>query len=297
MVLRWRIALYGCVVGLFAFAYPALADDPAWHTGKVLQIQVGVGSQGEKIVLVDMEPSFTEPCGRQFVAVSWERPPPTINNTHLDFGESERWHLDAATALLTEAMFAQSTVSVYLSERFNSSGERSCGITMAQAAAAGIRPTTPTATGDTGSGDTGSGDNDGVDWRVVHPDNRFFALARNWSDGSGSGLTVSGRYGRTEAEARQRAMWSCRGGSGPASTCEVIAVFPTVSSDLPYCWAYASSVDANHMYYGTGGVNDALNSSYLAIAERIALDNCREAAGDIGCELVSSDCVAGSEAR
>ena len=296
MVLRSRIALYGCVVGLFAFAYSAFADDPAWHTGKVLQIQVGVGSQGEKIVLVDMEPSFTEPCGRQFVAVSWERPPPTINNTHLDFGESERWHLDAATALLTEAMFAQSTVSVYLSERFNSSGERSCGITMAQAAAAGIRPTTPTATGDTGSGDTGSGDNDGVDWRVVHPDNRFLGLARSWSDGR-SGSFVGTRYGRTEAEARRRAMDFCTGWGSIRPTCEVIAVFPTVSSDLPYCWAYAGSNDADSMYYGTGGVNDALNSSYLAIAERIALDNCREAAGDIGCEIGMSDCVAGSEAR
>ena len=296
MVLRLRIALYGCVVGLFAFAYPAFAEDPAWHTGKVQQIQVRM-ARGAKIVLVDMEPPFAEPCGTRFVAVGWleDRDP------HLT-----REFRDTAIALLTDAMFAGSAVSVYLSERFNSSGERSCGITMAQVAAAGIRPT-PTATGDTGTGgDTDTGDNgDDADddteygWGHLHPRNYYRSIVRSTLSPeaasfldreSGETAAVVARFGRSRSEAQIRAMRGCNeytnrvdGGRGSSETCQLIAEFPTDGGiSKPYCWAYAQSND--RLVYGTGGVDDAPNETYYATAERIALDACTEKGGS-GCAI------------
>ena len=317
-----RIALYGCVVGLFAFAHPAIAEDPGWHTGKVLQILARMSTnphahaRGVKIVLVDMEPPFTEPCGTRFVAFGW----PEDRDPHLT-----REFRDAAIALLTDAMFAGSTVSVYLSERFNSSGERSCGITMAQVAAAGIRPT-PTATGDTGTdigtGDTGTDDDADDDteygWggrRDIHRRNYYRSIVRStlsqeaasYLNGqcreqdcrtrvSGETLVVVARFGESRREAQSKAMRVCventtrgDGGRGSHETCQLIAEFPTDSGiSKPYCWAYAQSND--RLVYGTGGVDDAPNETYYATAERIALDACTEKGGS-GCAIAFSPYV------
>ena len=303
-----RLALYGCVLGLFAFAHPAFANDPAWHTGKVLQILVRMSTnpffRHERVVHVDMEPPFAEPCGTRFVALGWPE--------HLEDHSATQGFEDAATALLTDAMFAQSTVSVYLSERFNASGERYCGITRAQVAAAGIRPTPTTVddtgagdTYDTGTGDTGTGDdaddNDDAEYgwggiRHLHPRNWFKAIIRSTKE-SGETAWVADYFGETRNEAHSRTMGICRDVSlqygGLASTCQVIADFPTDGAlGKPYCWAYAESNDL--LVYGTGGVDDAPNETYYAMAERIALDACIETGG-IGCEIVFSDCHGGPD--
>ena len=89
-------------------------------------------------------------------------------------------------------------------------------------------------------------------------------------------------YANTAAEARSESMDWCEDLKSAASSCRVIATFPTANVGKPYCWAYADSADFR--YYGVGSYNDVPDSSYRQRAERAAIEDCRDAGGS-GCAI------------
>ena len=251
--------LVTALLALAIASHSAFADSPGWHTGKVETVWVGMG--GVQIV---MEPSFREQnddCGSDFLY---------LLHTSTPTGTKYR---DRATAILTEAMFAQSTVSVYVRELFTDGGERYCRVSTVQAR----KPRTVSNAGGDGGGSSGGGS---------VPENQKHVAIYKSSHSNGSIHWTGWRYGSTAGGARSTALSGCRQNDGVRpETCMVVRLMPQENIGKPYCWAYAISEST---YMGFGYITNTSND--LATAENRAINWCREYGGS-SCEIVKSQCV------
>lgn len=116
------ILLVGAMlVGSVLFAQNAAAQDPGWKQGKIRYINHS-SSRSFRVRLDNTE--VGDDCGgANTVTVFWPRSTDA---------EAERRYVERALRLLTDAMNNSSTVSLYVREHFNSSGNRFCYVSNIQ---------------------------------------------------------------------------------------------------------------------------------------------------------------------